>query len=119
MTARIRYAPGQAVAERWPGWTVVDMTVDEAREVARHCPNRIEVEAVTGDDLDEFGTPPLPLGDPTCSECRAVIAWRPDDPPGTPCAACCADHLEGPAPWSGVGPSSSLQEDPWNTQTTR
>ena len=37
------------------------MTVDEAREVARHCTNRIEVEAVPGDDVDEYGTPPLPL----------------------------------------------------------
>ena len=60
MTARIRYEPGQEVARRWPGWTVVDMTVDEAREVARHCTNRIEVAAVP-DDVDEYGTPPLPI----------------------------------------------------------
>ena len=23
----------------------------------------------------------------TCTECLAVIRWRDDDPPGTPCAA--------------------------------
>lgn len=93
----MRYAPG--VPYRSTGWTYIDST-EEARDIAAHTPNPMVVEAVD-DYTDEYGTPPRPLDQPSCSECQAVIGWRPDDPPGTPCAECCADHLQGPPPDQG------------------
>ena len=54
----MRYAAG--VPYTSTGWIYVD-SIEEAREIAARTPNPWVVEAVPGDDLDEYGTPPLPL----------------------------------------------------------
>lgn len=95
----MRYAPGVPYPSTW----VYFDSLEEAQEIARCTPNPVVVEPVP-DDIDEYGTPPLPLDEQArarCSECLAVIRWRPDDQPGTPCASCCADHLECPPPEQG------------------
>lgn len=78
-------------------WVAVPEGRAVAEEVAARSPNRWEISDHA-----------------PCSECHTPITWHLDDPPGTPCGACAATHLEGHQPTTAGGPHR-FEEDPWST----
>ena len=68
--AHIRYAPGTKYGRLWPRCYAVPEGIEFAREMVAAAANPFEAHSADEcphsdlDDLDEFGTPPLPIEAP-------------------------------------------------------
>ena len=68
--AHIRYAPGTKYGRLWPRCYAVPEGIEFAREMVAAAANPFEAHPADEcphpdlDDLDEFGTPPLPIEAP-------------------------------------------------------
>ena len=68
--AHVRYAPGTKYGRLWPRCYAVPEGIEFAREMVATAANPFEAHSADEcphsdlDDLDEFGTPPLPIEAP-------------------------------------------------------
>ena len=68
--AHVRYAPGTKYGRLWPRCYAVPEGIEFAREMVAAAANPFEAHSADEcphsdlDDLDEFGTPPLPIEAP-------------------------------------------------------
>ena len=65
--AHVRYAPGTKYGRLWPRCYAVPEGIEFARDMVAAAANPFEAhpaDECPHPDLDEFGTPPLPLGAP-------------------------------------------------------
>ena len=68
--AHVRYAPGTPYGDRWPRCHEVPEGIAFARDMVAAAANPFEAHPADEcphsdlDDLDEFGTPPLPIEAP-------------------------------------------------------